>query len=85
MADNDLIYIEKMSQATELLCTGIYRKDFATYEEFRQTALDRLIKARDLYYEVFDSVSKSFDRGLLQELLNEAERQVRELQLAKTE
>ncbi len=85
MTDNDLMYVEKMSQATELLCTEIYRKDFATYEEFRQTALDRLIKARDLFYEVFDSASKSFDRGLLQELLNEAERQVRELQLAKTE
>ncbi len=38
MTDNDLMYVEKMSQATELLCTGIYRKDFATYEEFRQNA-----------------------------------------------
>jgi len=84
MTNEDLIYVGKLLQGTELLCTGIYRDDFPTYEQFRQAGLKKLIKARNLFYDAFDSASDVYDRDSLRTLLDTAEDMVRDLQLAKT-
>ncbi len=77
-------YVNKLDEGSRLLDVTLYPEDYPTHDEYRQAVLNRLIRARDCFYEAFDQATTQYDRDFLRPLLDEAENIVRDLQMAKT-
>ena len=68
--NRDDLYVTKINEGSELLSTGIYSDDFDTDEEYRIAGLKKLIKERDLFYDVFDIATTQYDKDSLRPMLD---------------